>query len=115
MWMNATSGWWALTCSAMSTTGPQTRLGHSRGLANRIAIGRLPKAEAKSTACMSSGGSRVSIRETSPRTDAAVGVWMGDGRWPTAGTAARQPTRTAGPMEAAATSRWSSRTTPSTW
>ncbi len=58
----------------MSTTGPQTRLWHRAGVANRGSSARLPTTSAKFTSCIESGGVRVSIFETSPPTDFSVGV-----------------------------------------
>ncbi len=89
MWMKATpwrAGSVCLTSSAMSVTGPHTRLWQSSGVANTSTIGFLPIASRKLTSCMSSCGARVSIEAMSPFTDATVGVSIAGGLSPTAGT-----------------------------
>src|SRR6185436_10186157 len=72
-------------CSSMSVTGPHTRDWHSCGVENSNATGFLPTTSAKSTACMSLGGTRVSILETSPLADASVSVWTLGALSPTPG------------------------------
>src|SRR5438105_34115 len=77
MWMkSARSPYSDFTCSVTSVTGPHTRLWHSAGVANSSTTGRLClRASTRSTACMSSGGTRVSIDLTLPCADVTVGVW----------------------------------------
>ena len=75
----------ACICSAMSVTGPQTRDAHSCGVENSSATGFLPTTSAKSV-CMSEGGWRVSIFETSPPALSSVSVWIFGAFSPTAGT-----------------------------
>src|SRR5882724_9772651 len=77
--------YFALTCSATSTTGPQTRLWQSCGVANTSTIGFLPSTSAKLTSCMSLGGTRVSILERLPATSVLVGVVIRGGLVPTSG------------------------------
>ena len=73
-WMNSMSlPYLALSCSAMSVTGPHTRDVHSCGVANSSATGLCPRTSARS-ACMSDGGSRVSSIDSSPFTVASVSV-----------------------------------------
>jgi magnesium chelatase family protein len=72
-------------CSAMSVTGPHTREAHSCGVAKSSATGFLPTTSAKSV-CMSEGGWRVSIFETSPAAVSSVSVWTFGAFEPTAGT-----------------------------
>ena len=88
MWMKATpfaSGIVCLTSSAMSVTGPHTRLWHSSGVAMSSTAGFLPTTSRKFTSCMSSCGVRVSIEATLPFTDFTVGVEIPGGFCPTAG------------------------------
>jgi hypothetical protein len=116
MWMNSTSSLPALTSSAMSTTGPQTRLWQSAGVANSRTTGFLPTTSAKSLLCIEDGGIRVSIEARSPPTSASVGVWMrgaGSPR-PGIGSSAAFTTASPGAAEVAATSRLSRRTIPKT-
>ena len=73
--MNSTrSPYFAFIWSATSTTGPQTRDWHSCGVANSSATGLRPTTSANDFACMSEGGTRVSIEATSPRALASVSV-----------------------------------------
>jgi hypothetical protein len=84
--MNSTSSpYSSLIWSAMSVTGPQTRVWHSLGVAKRSATGLLPTTSAKSFSCMSSGGTRVSIASTSPPAEASVSVDTTGAFSPTAG------------------------------
>ncbi len=80
------------TCWATSTTGPQTRLWQRAGVAKTRTIGFLPRTSAKSTLCIWSGGTRVSIFSRSLPTSAAVSVVIFGGRSPTFGTCGNSPT-----------------------
>src|SRR3954453_6294559 len=71
--------------SSMSVTGPQTRDWQSCGVENSSATGFLPTTPAKSTACMSLGGTRVSILDTSPLAVSSVSVWTFGALSPTPG------------------------------
>ena len=104
----------ALTCSAMSTTGPHTRLWHRAGVANSRTVGFLPTTSAKSSSCMVDGGTRVSIEDRLPETEAFVGVWIFGARSPTSGTLLSPTTVNGPPAGVAATKRLSNRATPST-
>src|SRR4051794_36444012 len=79
------SPYFASICSAMSVTGPHTRDWQSCGVENSSATGFLPTSSAKSAVCMSLGGPRVSIFETSPFALASVSVWTFGAIWPTRG------------------------------
>ena len=68
----------------MSVTGPQTRLWQRAGVAKSRTTGFLPTTFAKSSECMSSGGTRVSIWEMF-ETWPAVRVWTTGACWPTCG------------------------------
>src|SRR3954451_24292359 len=61
-------------CSSMSVTGPHTCDWHSCGVENSSATAFLPTTSAKSAECMSLGGTRVSILDTSPLADSSVSV-----------------------------------------
>ena len=75
MWMKATSSERSrLTCSAMSTTGPQTRLWQRAGVAKSSTTGSLPSTSARSSSCIVPGGIRVSI-SWMLATSSTVGVW----------------------------------------
>jgi hypothetical protein len=113
MWMNAVSPLCdALTCSAMSTTGPQTRTWQSAGVEKMSMIGRLPRTSAKLSSCIVPGGTRVSIDFTSPPADCTVGVSIFGGLSPTSGTG--EPLATSARAGSVATRRPSSFTTPIT-
>jgi hypothetical protein len=100
----------------MSTTGPQTRLWHSAGVAKMSTAGFFPTTSAKSVWCIEEGGMRVSIDARSPPTSASVGVWIRGARSPRAGIGSSEALTTVSPgtAESAATSRPSSRAIPST-
>src|SRR4051794_41299898 len=66
--------YFAFISAAMSTTGPHTRDWHSCGVANTSATGCFPSTLANEDPCMSSGGWRVSIFDTSPFAEATVSV-----------------------------------------
>ncbi len=96
-WMNATSSpYSALTCSATSTTGPQTRLRQSAGVAKRRTTGFSPRTSARSSPCIELGGVRVSIDSTSPPTSASVGVCISGAGSPTLGISLSSLTITLG-------------------
>src|SRR5215212_2999576 len=75
----------ALSCSATSVTGPQTRDWHSCGVENSNATGFLPSTWSNESACMSLGGTRVSSSFSLPLTDASVSVATFGGVSPTSG------------------------------
>ena len=79
----------AFTCSTMSTTGPQTRLWHSCGVAKVRTTGFLPSdvGEVGPAAGPCAGGTRVSSFAASPPTSVSVGVWTLIALSPTSGGA----------------------------
>src|SRR3954469_23523978 len=82
----------AWTCATTSTTGPQTRLWHSCGVANVSTTGFLPTTSAKSSLSSDgAGGTRVSIFATLPATSAGVSVWTTGALSPGPGTGAPLP------------------------
>src|SRR4051812_6532689 len=85
------------TWSTTSTTGPQTRLWQSCGVAKVSTTGFLPTTSAKSSLSSDgAGGTRVSILATSPATSAGVSVCTTGAFWPGAGGVAPcEPTLTA--------------------
>ena len=102
------------SCSTSSTTGPQVRLWHSAGVAKTRITGRRPRTFARSTLCMPSGGTRVSILDRSPPTEAAVGVCTRIAGCPTLGGPPGTPAGASDALDA--TSRSSRRTSAiSTW
>src|SRR5882757_4088716 len=84
----------ASICSAMSVTGPQTREEHSCGVENSSATGFLPTTLAKSSLCMSLGGERVSIFDTSPFAVSSVSVCTFGALEPIAGIGSADLART---------------------
>src|ERR1700754_3392476 len=98
----------AWTSSTTSTTGPQTRLWQSCGVANVSTTGFLPTTSAKSSfSSDGAGGTRVSIFATSPATSAGVSVWITGALSPTPGGGTLCPP-TCTPIGDVATSRPSS-------
>src|SRR3954466_2774260 len=84
--MNSTlSPYLALSCSATSVTGPQTRDWQSCGVENSSATGFLPSTWSSESLCMSLGGTRVSSSFSLPFTEASVSVATRGGDSPTSG------------------------------
>ena len=81
----ASSGRSFLTSSAMSTTGPQTRLWQSAGVAKRRTTASCRRRRRSRRRACRRAAWRVSILARSPPTSSAVGVWMIGALSPTLG------------------------------